>query len=120
VTPGAPQPDGAPAGDAAREIKDIEEMDPGLARERTELSWTRSAISFAALGGAMLKATPLAGAVVLAASTLVWGTGRLARSAASRHGRRDRLLLVITVAVTAVSLGALVLALLGGRTVPLR
>ena len=40
---------------------DIEDRDPGLARERTDLAWTRSAISFAALGAAMLHTNAVAG-----------------------------------------------------------
>jgi hypothetical protein len=96
--------------------------DAGLARERTELAWTRTAISFAALGGAGLKTVPLAGAIVLTASGLVWAAGRLVRSAAhAGAAARDepRLMAFITVAVTAVSAAALLLALLGGAH-PLR
>ena len=93
------------------------EADPGLARERTDLAWTRTAISFAALGGAILKATPVAGVLVLAMAALVWGLGRLSRRyerLTDRH--RSRLLLLITLAVTFVSLVALALALLAGGT----
>jgi uncharacterized membrane protein YidH (DUF202 family) len=103
--------------------EDMEDIDPGFARERTELAWTRTAISFAALGGAMLKTTPLAGALVLAASAIVWGIGRLARSSGrAGPGSRDepRLLLLITLVVTAVSLASLALAFLGGRAPGLR
>jgi uncharacterized membrane protein YidH (DUF202 family) len=39
---------------------DIEDADPGLARARTALSWTRTAISFAAVGAVILK-SPYAG-----------------------------------------------------------
>jgi uncharacterized membrane protein YidH (DUF202 family) len=97
--------------------EDMEDADPGLARERTGMAWTRTAISFAALGSALLKTTPLAGAVILAMSALVWGLGRLSQ----RHERltnrhRNRLLLLITLAVIMVSLLALALALLAGRT----
>ncbi len=101
----APDPAGPPAGD-------MEEIDPGLARERTELAWTRTAISFAALGGAILKVSPVVGAVVLATSGLVWETGRLARRSI-RPGAPEqrRMLLLITIAVTVVSLIALVVAL---------
>jgi uncharacterized membrane protein YidH (DUF202 family) len=103
--------------------EEMEDIDPGLARERTELAWTRTAISFAALGGAMLKTTPLAGTLVLAASAIVWGIGRLARSSVRPGpGSRDepRLLLLISLVVTAVSLAALALAFLGGRAPGLR
>src|SRR6266536_4976476 len=51
--------------------EDMEDLDPGLAGERTELAWTRTAISFAALGGAILKITPAVGVLVLTASALV-------------------------------------------------
>jgi uncharacterized membrane protein YidH (DUF202 family) len=89
----------------------MEDLDPGLARERTQLAWRRTAISYAALGAALLKASPAVGALVLAASALIWGAGRLA-------GRRRPLL--VTVAATSVSVGALVLALLAGSALPLR
>lgn len=71
----------------------------------------------------MLKTAPVAGALVLAASALVWGIGRLARSSVRpRRGSLDepRLLLLITLAVTAVSFAALALAFLGGSALPLR
>lgn len=91
---------------------DIEDADPGLARERTELSWTRTAISFAALGGAVLKFRPYAGIAILVLSTLIWKLGQVA--GASGAGRaRPRQLLLIAVAVTAVSVVALAIALLG-------
>ena len=56
---------------------DIEDADPGLAAERTELAWTRTAISFAAVGAALLRRHPLAGIPVLALSLLIWQLGRL-------------------------------------------
>jgi uncharacterized membrane protein YidH (DUF202 family) len=100
--------------------EDMEDMDPGLAGERTELAWTRTAISFAALGGAILKITPAVGVLVLAASALVWEIGRLARrSGRRRAGDRRRVLLLITVAVTVVSAAALAVALLGSGESPL-
>ena len=52
--------------------------DPGLARARTRLAWTRTALSFAAIGGVLLKRDLIAGFVILALSALVWGVGRLA------------------------------------------
>jgi uncharacterized membrane protein YidH (DUF202 family) len=103
-----------PGGTAA---KTAEEADPGLARERTDLAWTRTAISFAALGGAILKTTPLAGVLVLAMAASVWGLGRLSRRYERLTDRdRSRLLLPITLAVAFVSLAALALALLAGGT----
>jgi hypothetical protein len=50
--------------------------DPGLARARTSLAWTRTALSFAAIGGILLKRDLAAGFVVLAVSGLVWVVGR--------------------------------------------
>lgn len=79
------------------------------------MAWTRTAISFAALGGAILRATPVAGVLVLAMAALVWGIGCLSRRyerLTDRH--RSRLLLLITLAVTFVSFVALALALLAG------
>ena len=92
---------------------DMEERDPGLARERTALAWTRTAISVAALGGAMLKTNALAGFLVLAASPLIWGVGRPLRREQPATGDGCRLLLV-SITVTLVSCAALALTLLPG------
>ena len=93
--------------------------DPGLARARTSLAWTRTALSFAAIGGIILKRELAAGFVVLALSGLVWVVGRLARVPGQVRARPGRLL-VITVAVTAVAFVALMLALFGPQTGGLR
>ena len=98
---------------------DIEDADPGLARERTELAWTRTAISFAALGGVILKSHPYAGVPILAVSAVIWELGRLARAPGAGYAQ-PRHLLLITVAVTGVSLAALVLSLLGSGSGGLR
>ena len=94
---------------------DIEDRDPGLARERTDLAWTRTAISFIALGAAMLRTNAIAGMLVIAAGAAVWLMGHLsarsARGADHRPGRR-RTVQVITVATTVTAIVALVLALL--------
>ncbi|NKZ05461.1 DUF202 domain-containing protein [Actinomadura latina] len=88
--------------------EDVEDLDPGLARERTELAWFRTAVSFAAVGGAMLKTAPVVGGLVLGMSALVYLLGRVSRPAGrvAEHARR-RALLLITVAVTVVSAVAL-------------
>ena len=91
---------------------DIEDADPGLARDRTELAWTRTAISFAALGGLILKNRPFVGLPVLVLGALIWVLGRLT-SATGAERARARHLLLITVAVTGVSITALVITLLG-------
>ncbi|HUL24380.1 MAG TPA: DUF202 domain-containing protein [Streptosporangiaceae bacterium] len=98
---------------------DIEDADPGLARERTELAWTRTAISFAALGGVLLKSHPYAGVPILAVSAVIWELGRLARAPGAGYAQ-PRHLLLITVAVTGVSLAALMLSLLGSGSGGLR
>jgi len=92
---------------------DMEERDPGLARERTALAWTRTAISVAALGGAMLKTDPLAGIVVLAMSVPVWWLGRPLWH--ERPGPRSgHQLLLVTITVTLVSCATLALTLRAG------
>jgi uncharacterized membrane protein YidH (DUF202 family) len=95
----------------ARPPDDIEDIDPGLAGERTELAWTRTAISFAAVGGALLKYRPAAGFVVLALSAVVWRLGRLPAGGTGRA--RGRRLVLITVAILGISLAALVVSFAG-------
>jgi len=91
---------------------DIEDADPGLAQERTELAWHRTAISFAAVGAAMLKYHVTAGLLVLAVGGAVWRLSRLVRDrgTARASGRR---LVVITVTIAGVSVTALAITLLG-------
>jgi uncharacterized membrane protein YidH (DUF202 family) len=93
--------------------------DPGLARARTSLAWTRTALSFAAIGGVILKREVAVGFVVLALSCLVWLVGRLAIAPGQMRARPGSLL-VISIAVTAVAIVALMLALLGPQTAGLR
>lgn len=95
---------------------DMEERDPGLARERTALAWTRTAIAFAALGGAVLKVNVASGLIILAIAPMVWQLGRVSRS----QSRGEDLPVVgitrirlITVSIVAVALLSLVVALLG-------
>ena len=94
---------------------DIEYADPGLAGERTELAWTRTAIAFAALGAAILRYHPVVGLPVLVLSAVVWRLGRLPGTAGAAEVR-DRRLLLITVTIVGVSLVALVLSFLGPGT----
>ncbi len=91
---------------------DIEDADPVLARERTELAWTRSALSFVALGIAVLKFRPIVGIPLLAFSAVVWLLGRtsLPRDQSRTASRR---MLVVAVAVCVLATVALVLALVG-------
>jgi len=98
---------------------DIEYADPGLARERTELAWTRTAIGFAALGAALLKYRPVVGLPVLVLSAVVWRLGRLPGTAGAGDVR-DRRILLITVSTVGVSLVALVLSFLGPGIASLR
>jgi uncharacterized membrane protein YidH (DUF202 family) len=84
--------------------------DQGLARQRTALAWTRTALSFAALGAVILKAHPIPGLAILGLSVLIFPLGRLPWRPGSAS-RTDRRLLLITVAVTGVSAAALVISL---------
>ena len=92
---------------------DLEDLDPGLARERTTLAWARTAIAFAAVGAAMLRKEPVAGLIVLGMTPLIWGLGRLAGRHAARSDLVSRRLLLVTVTVVVVSLVAVAVALLG-------
>lgn len=94
---------------------DPEERDPGLAHERTSLSWTRTAISFAALGGTVLKANVITGLIILAIAPVIWQLGRVSQGTG---GRTDlpvgaTRLFIITVSIVAVSLLCLVVAIFG-------
>jgi uncharacterized membrane protein YidH (DUF202 family) len=104
---------------------DPEERDSGLATERTELSWTRTAISFAALGGTVLKENVITGLIILAIAPVVWQLGRVTRVAG--RGAGDRLpatpvagatrLFIIAASIVVVSMLCLVIAILG-RSAP--
>jgi len=91
--------------------EDIEDADPGLARERTKLAWTRSSVSFAAIGVLILKARPLIGAPVLLLSAAVWSIG-LVRRTPSRAGVAPKRVLFVAICVLAVAIVALTLALI--------
>ena len=78
--------------------------DPGLARERTSLAWTRTAISFAAVGGVVLKKDVVPGLILLAVSPVIWQLGRLAYRSPGK-------LKLVTATIVAVALIALAVAL---------
>jgi len=98
--PGGPAPPG-PGRDGP------EDLDPGLARERTSLAWTRTALSFAAVGAFVLKKDVAAGLVIMAAAPVIWRLGRLV------HHRPGQLKLVAAT-IVAVALVALVVAATSG------
>jgi uncharacterized membrane protein YidH (DUF202 family) len=96
---------------------DPEERDPGLARERTSLSWTRTAISFAAVGGTVLKANVITGLIILAIAPVVWQLGRFTRGKATQADLSAvgaTRLFIITVSIVAVALLCLAVAIFGG------
>jgi uncharacterized membrane protein YidH (DUF202 family) len=104
---------GMPPGEAG----ETEDIDPGLVRARTRLAWVRTAVSFAAVGGAIVKTDPVAGSAVLALGAAVWVTSVLLRRR-QRAGNGDprRLFLLITATVIAVSLIAAAVAVIGGKS----
>ena len=86
--------------------------DPGLARERTSLAWTRTAIGFAAIGAALLHKYVAVGVAVLVLSGIVQACGRLGRPGGPGQARRWSLL-IIALAVTGIALAALALTVFG-------
>ena len=104
---------------------DPEERDAGLARERTSLSWTRTAIAFAALGGTVLKVNLATGLIILAVAPVIWQLGRVSRGAIpGAEGQPPAMaevsatrLFLITVSIVGVALLCLVIAILG-RSAP--
>jgi uncharacterized membrane protein YidH (DUF202 family) len=91
---------------------DDEPPDPGLARERTRLAWTRTAIAFAAVGGVIIRRELLAGLLVLSLFPLIWVLGRYL-GPVDQPGSRPVRLLLVTVIVTLVSVVAVVVAVIG-------
>jgi uncharacterized membrane protein YidH (DUF202 family) len=94
------------AGHDQGDVDDLDERDPGLAAERTSLAWTRTAISFAALGGAVLKASVVPGLIIILMAPLVWRLGHLRKRGPYR-------LWLIAVSIVAVATLALLVATIG-------
>jgi uncharacterized membrane protein YidH (DUF202 family) len=95
---------------------DPEERDPGLARERTSLAWTRTALSFGALGGAVLRANVITGLIILALAPVIWRLGQVTRGTTAPGGFpafSATRLFAIALTIVGVSLLCLVVAILG-------
>jgi uncharacterized membrane protein YidH (DUF202 family) len=76
---------------------------PGLAQERTALAWTRTAISFAAVGGVVLKRDLIPGLILLAVAPAIWQLGRLAY-------RDQKKLILLTATIVGVAVIAVVIS----------
>lgn len=98
-------------------LEDMEDIDPGLARERTVLAWSRTGLSFLALGGLLVRVDPLAGLAVLALGGVVWLLGYVhyrsmwTAAGAVRWLTRPRALRLIAVGTALVALVGLAIAL---------
>ena len=90
--------------------EDIDDADPGLARERTKLAWTRSSVSFAAVGILILKTRPLIGAPLLVLSAVIWSIG-LTRRTPGRAGVAPKRVTFVMICVLVIAALALTLAL---------
>jgi uncharacterized membrane protein YidH (DUF202 family) len=91
---------------------DPDEPGVGDPANRTRLSWTRTAIAFAAIGAAMLKSSPIAGAVVIALSLPIWATAHRVKHTADGASSASGLALV-AVTVVLIAIAALGVALFG-------
>jgi uncharacterized membrane protein YidH (DUF202 family) len=104
---------------------ELEEGVPGLAQERTSLAWTRTAISFAALGGVVLKDNVITGLIILTVAPVVWQLGRVTRGGAPATGGREpgvpvvgaARLFTIAVSTAVVAVLCLIIAIFG-KSVP--
>lgn len=103
-TPPPPTPPPTPPTTPAR--RQPQDMPVGLARERTQLAWSRTVIAFAAVGGALLRTNVAGGLTVVGMGVLVWGLCRILPRAAAPDSQAVRLL-IVTAGVTLVSLVAL-------------
>jgi uncharacterized membrane protein YidH (DUF202 family) len=92
-------------------LPDVEEADPGLARARTDMAWTRTAISFAAAGAAILKDRLVPGLIILALGVVTWALPRMFPDLSTEAAARQRRLLLVTITVTAAAVVALAVAL---------
>lgn len=107
----------------------MDEMDPdldqSLAGERTYLAWTRTALSLAATGGAVLRLFPpvavpgarhLLGFALIALGAVAWLTGYLSYEVRATGVReRARRLRAFSLSMSSVALGALVISLFPPR-----
>ena len=100
--------------------EELEDLDPGLAAERTTLAWARNAIAFAAVGGAILRKEPVAGLVVLAMTPLIWALGRFVGHRAARPEQLSRRLLLVTVVVFMGAVLGVAIAFIGHGPTSLR
>ena len=107
-------------------MSDSYERDAGLAAERTELAWGRSALALFACGAAVVKGLhsvtgnrdrPAVGVALLVLGGLVWLSGlpyARVRAAASRGGRRPtaraRELAIMALGTALVGVAAFVIA----------
>ncbi len=100
--------------------------DPGQARERTALAWTRSALNMAAIGALIargafeggLDALAIASALALAALTgLTWNRGRivyrLRRGPGSEVAVETETFWLLTLATMAIAILAAVVTIVG-------
>jgi uncharacterized membrane protein YidH (DUF202 family) len=79
---------------------------------RTRLAWSRTALGFAAIGGALLKLSLVAGLIVLVLSLPIWAVSHRQRGRAAVSLSRGYLRLV-TATVVIVALAALAVAVFG-------
>jgi uncharacterized membrane protein YidH (DUF202 family) len=86
---------------------DPEDRDPGMARERTSLAWIRTALSFAAVGVAVLKKDVVSGLILLCLVPVVWHLGRISHHLPGRL----KLVTALIVALAAVALSLTLLQL---------